>query len=471
MSLRTMCISKHNSILTLSLTLLLILSSIEAGWPVAAQATTVPVVQATLVATIATSSWRPASPDPSGITYWPARDRLVVIDGEVDEMPIYAGANLFLATRDGTLTDVGTTKPWSREPVGIEIAIDPLSRHFFISDDNQKRVFDVDIGRDGRPGTGDDTIRSFSTVVYGNSDPEGLAFGDDGTLYLTNGVGAKVHRIRPGVNGIFDGMPPNGDDVAGEWATGPLGQHDPEGIDFHQGLLYIVSRSQQPTIAEVTADGRLVRTIGLTNIKPVAPADLTWAPATNTTEEHIYLVARGVDNNQDPNENDGALYEIAVPNVVPAPGDNLLLNPGFELDANGDGPDNWSANSYFTRSTAQVHGGGFAGRHQATDSSSYTIRQQVNGLSPTSYTFSGWVYIPPTSDSFSFKLHINWFDGSGKSIRTNTIQVYSTAINGWQHVSKTLTAPTGTTTARLLMTVSSLDATIYVDDFSLSVAG
>ena len=39
---------------------------------------------------------------------------------------------------------------------------------------------------------------------------------------------------------------------------------------------------------------------------------MTWAPATNgASGDHIYIAARGVDNNDNPNENDGKIFEIA----------------------------------------------------------------------------------------------------------------------------------------------------------------
>jgi len=45
---------------------------------------------ATLVQTINTGAggtWGPKySPDPAGISYWPAKNRLVIVDSEVDEM-------------------------------------------------------------------------------------------------------------------------------------------------------------------------------------------------------------------------------------------------------------------------------------------------------------------------------------------------------------------------------------------------
>ena len=150
--------------------------------------------------------------------------------------------------------------------------------------------------------------------MYGIDDPEGLTFDDTGTLYLTNGIRAMVHRINPGANGLFDGLPPTGDDQASTWPTALLDLPQPAGIDYHNSLLYMVSNSMGSPIAEVTLDGKLQRTISLANITPLAPGDLTWAPAsTGGDEEHIYLVARGIDNDKDPSENDGKLYEIAIP--------------------------------------------------------------------------------------------------------------------------------------------------------------
>src|SRR5439155_179633 len=60
---------------------------------------------------------------------------------------------------------------------------------------------------------------------------------------------------------------------------------------------------------------------------------------------------------------------------------NLLLNPGFELDSNGNNrPDHWTSNSRFTRTSAQTHSGFYAGKHSATDNSSYTIAQTIKNL-------------------------------------------------------------------------------------------
>src|SRR5205823_192843 len=73
---------------------------------------------------------------------------------------------------------------------------------------------------------------------------------------------------------------------------------------------------------------------------------------------------------------------------------NLLLNPGFELAANGVNPDSWTASARFTRSNEAVHGGSFAGKHLEAGSGR-TIAQTINNLTAgTTYSVSAWVNIP-----------------------------------------------------------------------------
>jgi len=155
-------------------------------------------------------------------------------------------------------------------------------------------------------------------------------------------------------------------------------------------------------------------------------------------------------------------YTISAP-----PSDNQLTNPNFELDVNNDGqPDGWSTNSRFTRSSQDAYSGTYAGTHAATDDTGYTISQPVNGLAAgQTYRFSGWVNIPSTTDAFSFRLQVRWRNATNATISTTPITTYSAATNGWRHARATFVAPAGTTNAQVLMTASSLNATINVDDF------
>ena len=161
-----------------------------------------------------------------------------------------------------------------------------------------------------------------------------------------------------------------------------------------------------------------------------------------------------------------------TPTATPVPGSptNLVVNGGFELDANGDhGPDSWTSDSRATRSSTSVHSGSYAMRHYATDNSSYTIRQNVpNLVAGATYNFGGWVNIPSTSDSFAFKLQVRWRNASNSVIRTDTIKAYSASTGGWKQATASLVAPAGTTNAQVSMVVSSLNAKIYVDDITFA---
>ena len=148
---------------------------------------------------------------------------------------------------------------------------------------------------------------------------------------------------------------------------------------------------------------------------------------------------------------------------------NRLLNPGFELDANNDTrPDNWTANTAVTRSNALARSGTYAMRHFATTNAGYTITQVVSGLTAaTTYTFAGWTNIPSTGDTFTFTIRIRWRNASNTILRTDNVKVYNTSTSGWDKATASLVAPAGTTNAQVQMVVSSLNATIYVDDFAL----
>jgi hypothetical protein len=148
---------------------------------------------------------------------------------------------------------------------------------------------------------------------------------------------------------------------------------------------------------------------------------------------------------------------------------NLLKNFSFEADANGDTfPDSWTTNTAFTRSAATApHHGTYVGRFASTGNADITSSQTVTNLTAgTTYAFSGWVQIPATSDAFTFRLQVSWRNASNSTIRTDTITSYADDTAGaWNQAMKSLVAPTGTTNAQVRMVVSSLNGTIYVDDF------
>jgi hypothetical protein len=181
-----------------------------------------PTISATLVQTIATSAWNPASPDPSGIVYLPGPDRLQVVDSEVDETTGagYHGVNLWQTTRSGGVTGTGTTLAYSKEPTGL--GHDPGTNTLFISDDAKRRVWVVKPGSDGRFGSPDDVVTFVDAGAYGSTDTEDPEFDPaTGHLFFLDGVASEVYDVNP-VNGVFG----DGNDVMTHFDVGKFGPTD-----------------------------------------------------------------------------------------------------------------------------------------------------------------------------------------------------------------------------------------------------
>ncbi|MCI0692430.1 hypothetical protein L0337_10560, partial [candidate division KSB1 bacterium] len=278
--------------------------------------------EASLVRTVLTSQWSPPSPDPCGIAYIPSSNRLIISDSEVEEMSIYAGVNYWEVTLASSQIREYTTYPaFSDEPT--DVAYNPNNRQLYFSDDTgTRRVYELNPGSDGLYNTSDDIVTSFKTGDFGSYDPEGITYDTfQGHLFIADGVNAEVYEISPGANGRFDGVPPSGDDVMVQhFDTASLGLSDPEGVEFNtdNGNLYIVSRSDE-IVVETTRTGTAVGVIDIGFLNARSPAGLAHAPTSvNPSEKSLYIVARGVDNDSDPNENDGKMYEISLGSSTPS---------------------------------------------------------------------------------------------------------------------------------------------------------
>ncbi len=275
-----------------------------------------------LVRTVDTAAWSPASPDPSGIDYLPGSDRLMVSDGEVEEtvggITHFQGANIWETTRSGSVIRSAnvsrvppTVVPMTNEPTGV--AFDSHTGLYYFSDDGAKKVHILNPGADGLVGTSDDTWSMFSTVAE-DDDPEGITFDTfGGHLFVVDGLNREVYEYTTG-GGLLNHF-----DVL------QYGIVDPEGIQFNpvSGTLFVLSNDKSGTgtqtlVAEVTRTGSLVKTIDMTAASIVKPADIAYAPASNGSgATNFYVVDRGIDNNTDPNENDGRMYELTAPAPQP----------------------------------------------------------------------------------------------------------------------------------------------------------
>ncbi|HET9460867.1 MAG TPA: cadherin domain-containing protein, partial [Gaiellaceae bacterium] len=294
-----------------------------------------------LLTTLDMGALSPPSPDPSGITYVPATDRLLISDGEVEETVLgithFQGASVWELNRSGltlnrtaNISNVppGVVVPVTNEPTGV--AFNPTNGHYYFAADDGKKVYDVNPGADGLVGTAADTVTSFDTLSFGNSDPEGVTYDTfSGHLFVADGLNREVYEYT--TTGSY----------IGQFDTAQYGVEDPETVEFNSlsGTLFILSDTSNtvppaPVIVETTTSGALVRTINAAASGAIKPAGLAYAPASDgSVDKSFYIVDRGVDNNADPNAVDGKLYELSTP--PPDPPANLppVVNAGTDQSA------------------------------------------------------------------------------------------------------------------------------------------
>ena len=309
-----------------------------------------------LVQTIDTSQFSPSSPDPAGIAYFNSLNNLLISDSEVNESPFFGTENLFESSLIGSLIDTFDLRDFSREPTGV--AYNPANQHLFISNDDADEIVELNPGADLLYDTADDTINILDTRAFGSFDPEGVAFNSNsGNLFVADGVNSEVYQI------TTDGT------LISSFDTASLGVTDPEGIEYdpNSGNLYIIGNPID-TIAEVTTSGTLINTLDIAAANSVKPSGLALGQnSQNSSELSLYISDRGIDNNADPNENDGKVYEFSLgaapPPVNQAPivsagGDQTITDFSIFLNAtvNDDGLPNPPAALTYTWS--QISGPG-----------------------------------------------------------------------------------------------------------------
>jgi uncharacterized protein YjiK len=291
-----------------------------------------------LVRIVQTSQFSPASPDPDGITYISQTNSLLISDSEVDEIPslfpsLATGKNLFNVSLSGVLqstlttTAVSSSNPaFTKEPTGV--SYNPANKALFISDDDKFKIITVNPGADGQYYTADDSASFFLVTSFGGIDAEDVAYSPStGNLFVMDGTNAEVYQVT--TSGT----------LVSQFDTLASGITDPEGIAVgDNGNLFVVGNPGTSTnaVGEFTSSGTLVRTIDISAANPVKPAGIAFAPSSgNSAQRSLYIVDRGVDNNDDPNENDGRLYEFSLGGTAPTAGALAFSAPTFSVNENG----------------------------------------------------------------------------------------------------------------------------------------
>jgi sugar lactone lactonase YvrE len=270
-------------------------------------------VVAPLVTSTDTWLWVPPSPDPAGIAYMPDSGQLLISDSEVDEMVLYVDVNLYLSNTGGDLQGTDDTTAFSREPTGI--TINPENGHLFISDDDEHNFYELS----ALPDSGSNTVLHVVNIQpQGNDDAEGIAYdplGED--LFVVDGIDSEIYRYDPGADGEFG----TGDDAVTHFDVGALGLTDPEGVAYDAETDHLlVLDSDDGQVAEITKTGEWLRDIQLQAAAMHKPADLAIAPPSgDATMRTLYVVDREIDNDFEPVENDGMLFEFQVVSYLDDP--------------------------------------------------------------------------------------------------------------------------------------------------------
>ena len=209
-------------------------------------------------------------------------------------------------------------------------------------------MWEINPGADGLYHTADDIRTWFSTTAFGSTDPEDVTYHPgEGVLYLVDGVNAEVYRIAPGPDGIFDGIPPAGDDVVTHFDTSAH-TLDPECLTVNTDTnnLYIGGHLDG-AIQELSTDGVQLQTIDISAANAKNIGGIGFGPGSaDPSASRLYLVQRGVDNGSDPNENDGKLWELTLPGAPGGPVNQApVVNAGLDqtLTAAGVSEPEWHA--------------------------------------------------------------------------------------------------------------------------------
>lgn len=151
-----------------------------------------------------------------------------------------------------------------------------------------------------------------------------------------------------------------------------------------------------------------------------------------------------------------------------SPVKNLLLNSGFEDDADHDGsPDSWTLNAHVTRSNDAAVSGRYAMKHTASTTVSYAVLQDISSITAgKQYSFNAWINMPAQYSGGSFLLQVQWANDKHTIIRTVNLKSFYRPTNGWNYITiDNIFAPPGAVSAQIVQRADRLRAIVYVDNF------
>ena len=298
------------------------------------------------------------STDPTDIAYNPATGGYFLVDSEVDEKPFYATKNMFKLDGEGKLQTGISLTSFTKEPTGVTVWVTSTgAQHLFITDDNTKRVYEVDAAN---PGV---VLSSFSTTTFGCEDPEDISINpnngnlfilseNDHRIYEVTQTGALVSTIR--LPDTFVPIPdPNASDSGAEGLA----------YDSVNDVFYVVG-GWSTDIFIVNRSGQVIDTIDVLAQYPnenglrVYGKGLELGPSSDGSGNlSLWVTDYGLDQKAD-----GRLIEIMLdrpsppPPPPPDPGETLTGTSGNDvLNATSDA--NWTVDGLAGNDTITTLGG------------------------------------------------------------------------------------------------------------------
>lgn len=462
------------------------------------------------------------SVDPAGFLYVASNNRIFVftlpITATGKNYPIHKMLFSNSANSSENVVWEDNGAPVDFDPTGV--AFDPTSGVLFVADPSHQRILriknprgaatvDMVIGQPSKTATSPNAGNS-TPVRNGLHNPTYISFDNFGNLYVVDAsyeLGGNRRALRfnaslltPQPSNIFP--MPNASAVFSKssFTTNAALPNEPGspvtlGFDSQNRMILVADGYANPQFQRVFVyntphEGEIIQASGVVGI-PIAQGasvkfdesdrlilqDHTWNRIVFATLDLSVLPTPTLSPTSGPTPTNTPIppsptqtpTPILTPTPTPTPTQpQLVLNPDFETDANGDGkPDNWSSNNKFTRSSASFHGGAFSGRHFSSSNAGWTIDQTISNITGnTSYSFGAWTNIPPISDSFTYKYQLLWKNSSGSTIKTDTVKQYTASTAGWNQTTTSLTSPSNARSVIIRMATTSVKGPIYTDDVS-----
>ena len=226
-------------------------------------------------------------------------------DSEVDEMTIWNGKNVFTTSTTGTLGATCNVLGFSKEPAGV--TINPANNHLFISDDGKAH------GLRDQPGARQYLLHrrrhacaSFDTTLFRRWRPRRrwpLVREQSDRIRWSWIRDLRVSTLA--ANGIYG----DGDDGASPILTPPAAASATPRVWATMppaNSLFIAAR-QELVLTETNFSGSVLNVWDISSFSGVVhPSGVAVGPSSNDPSgTSIYVTDRGIDNNQNPRENDG----------------------------------------------------------------------------------------------------------------------------------------------------------------------